>query len=391
MERFGRIVAATVLVGGITAGISVIAAAPAVAQSTSDTMGFGHNVAPPRGFLELCRRDPVSCSEGEGGAAITEALRQTDDASKTYWLTRVRTVSQGSGLPASASASGHSGARMIARPASMRGWRNRGALGIRTASRWSRPSEALVSTPVISPVAVTWQVLPSRKPEVLPAAGGPGRSFKPFAWVAPPWSSTQSIADRLSTPPTRRLPQQQVVDWSSVTLTSANALTSAEGLPTVAEREAPFDPAASGHTLIREVPTPSVARGGDLWGVVSRVNTAVNRAIRSQSDVQAFGGNDVWQTAANGPVTAGDCEDFVVEKRRRLLAAGVPSAAMSIAIVTTPWRETHAVLLVATTDGDYVLDNLTPWIVRWTDAGYRWNIRQTPGRPLNWVSIASVS
>ena len=30
----------------------------------------------------------------------------------------------------------------------------------------------------------------------------------------------------------------------------------------------------------------------------------------------------------------------------------------------------HAVLLVRTTEGDYVLDNLSPYIVRWTDTDY---------------------
>jgi len=121
------------------------------------------------------------------------------------------------------------------------------------------------------------------------------------------------------------------------------------------------------------------------WDSVEAVNRGVNRKIRRNSDQNAHGQADYWEEVAKDGA-AGDCEDYVLTKRHALIEAGVPAAALSIAIVETPRGESHAVLIVAGDDGDYVMDNLSPWVKRWSDTGYRFVERQTPGRPLEWVS-----
>lgn len=114
------------------------------------------------------------------------------------------------------------------------------------------------------------------------------------------------------------------------------------------------------------------------------VNRRINRTIRRSSDQETFGQPDVW-VAPVGARPRGDCEDYVLAKRRALIEAGTRPEALSIALVTTRRGEAHAVLLVATADGEYVLDNLSPWVVRWDQAPYEWQERQLPGSALTWV------
>jgi predicted transglutaminase-like cysteine proteinase len=117
---------------------------------------------------------------------------------------------------------------------------------------------------------------------------------------------------------------------------------------------------------------------------LNEINRTVNRAIRPTSDLAAFGKVEYW-TIPRGSGAAGDCEDYVLAKRQALIQAGAPVESLSIAVVQTSRREMHTVLLVATRDGEVVLDNLTPWIVSWRAAPYTWLQRQARGSALTWV------
>jgi predicted transglutaminase-like cysteine proteinase len=83
---------------------------------------------------------------------------------------------------------------------------------------------------------------------------------------------------------------------------------------------------------------------------LARINRAVNASIVARNDP----GADVWTVNP----TAGDCEDYALTKRHLLRRAGVPTAAMSIGI-TRALGQDHAVLIVRTNAGAFVLDNLT--------------------------------
>jgi predicted transglutaminase-like cysteine proteinase len=48
----------------------------------------------------------------------------------------------------------------------------------------------------------------------------------------------------------------------------------------------------------------------------------------------------------------------------------------------------HAVLLVATENGEVVLDNLSPWVLPWAEAPYAWLDRQAAGTG-KWVRVAA--
>lgn len=117
------------------------------------------------------------------------------------------------------------------------------------------------------------------------------------------------------------------------------------------------------------------------WRRVERLNQRINRAVRHREDSAIYGQADVWRLPAEG---IGDCEDFALAKRRALIEMGVPASALSLAIVRTRRGQEHAVLLLATQKGEVVLDNLNPRMTRWDRTGYRWILRQEPGRPMAW-------
>ena len=139
------------------------------------------------------------------------------------------------------------------------------------------------------------------------------------------------------------------------------------------------DPAAA--TAERRKPT----LGPALWSTLNRVNAEVNGRIVQRTDIEAWGEQDLWSTPLKSGLAVGDCEDFVLEKRRALLAAGLPPRALNIAVVVTRWGETHAVLLVDTNKGEFVLDNLSRSVTPWRSAPYQWRQRQVDGEAFNWA------
>ena len=120
------------------------------------------------------------------------------------------------------------------------------------------------------------------------------------------------------------------------------------------------------------------------WSELVSVNSSVNRRIRSQTDWKTHGKVDVWSLANS----IGDCEDYAIGKRYQLLRKGWPSNAL---LLTTAWDHlgrAHAVLLVKTSAGDFVLDNLTGQVRPWRSVPYRWAKRQSRSNPRKWVKLA---
>jgi predicted transglutaminase-like cysteine proteinase len=124
-----------------------------------------------------------------------------------------------------------------------------------------------------------------------------------------------------------------------------------------------------------------VAMTAERWKQLRDVNAAVNRAIRSKPEPV----HDRWDVLPNGG--AGDCEDYVLTKRAKLIKLGWPSSALLVTVVRLRSGEGHAVLTVRTTDGDYVLDNLRGSIRRPHETGYRYFTRQSPANPRAWDAI----
>ena len=113
-----------------------------------------------------------------------------------------------------------------------------------------------------------------------------------------------------------------------------------------------------------------------LHGLLLSVQREVNAEIEFLPDWENSGQEELWCFPENG---LGDCEDFALEKRRRLVAAGVPSAALTLAIAFHEVRFfPHAVLLVETTTGTWVLDNLYDDVLCWDAVPYLYTRREQP-------------
>ena len=120
-----------------------------------------------------------------------------------------------------------------------------------------------------------------------------------------------------------------------------------------------------------------------IWNTIETVNAAVNAAVKPMNDVDIYGKDEVWTY----PQGVGDCEDYVLEKRRELMNAGISLADLLITVVRKPDGEGHAVLTLRTNKGDFVLDNLTDTVKQWNRTGYRFLKRQASDHTGRWVSI----
>jgi predicted transglutaminase-like cysteine proteinase len=119
-----------------------------------------------------------------------------------------------------------------------------------------------------------------------------------------------------------------------------------------------------------------LAADGGLWARLAEVNRAVNAEVVPMSDWDRVGEEEHWGYPERG---RGDCEDIALEKRRRFVAAGLPRAAFTMAIVHDRARpSSHAVLLVETTGGSFVLDAVADAPVCWAASGYNFEMRERP-------------
>ncbi len=119
------------------------------------------------------------------------------------------------------------------------------------------------------------------------------------------------------------------------------------------------------------------------WSELNAVNDYVNR-LPQVSDQDRYGKPEYW---AYADAQGGDCEDFALEKRRLLIEKGWPVEALLLTTVCEWNGAGHAVLVIETDRGEYVLDNKNWAIVAWKDAPYTWNKRQSRERPYIWVNI----
>lgn len=115
------------------------------------------------------------------------------------------------------------------------------------------------------------------------------------------------------------------------------------------------------------------------WAELRATNRDVNAEITPNPDPP---GTDTWTLG----VRYGDCDDFAVEKRRRLIGAGWPSSAVLLAAAMHPNGESHLVVVVRTADGDLVLDNLRAAISTARASGLSWRAIQSTEHPRLWRS-----
>jgi predicted transglutaminase-like cysteine proteinase len=126
-----------------------------------------------------------------------------------------------------------------------------------------------------------------------------------------------------------------------------------------------------------------VPMSGERWRMVYQLNSYVNGKISPVSDAELYGEDEHWAF----PATAGDCEDYVLMKKRYLEKLGFARSALLITVVLDEKNEGHAVLTLRTDEGDFVLDNRRNEIRRWSDLDYVFLKRQSERDPREWVSL----
>lgn len=122
----------------------------------------------------------------------------------------------------------------------------------------------------------------------------------------------------------------------------------------------------------------------ELWDTLEKVNLVVNTAVHAEDDKDHYGVTEFWTVPVDGQ---GDCEDYVLAKRKMLVLLGLPEAALRITVVLDKGIVRHAVLTIVTDKGDYVLDSLKDDILTTDKADYVWVERQDPASRTGWVAL----
>ena len=129
--------------------------------------------------------------------------------------------------------------------------------------------------------------------------------------------------------------------------------------------------------------TFKLAMSPERWNLIYQVNSYVNGKIAPISDQDLYGEPERWAY----PTDAGDCEDYLLLKKRSLQELGFPPEALLITVVLDEKNEGHAVLTVTTDGGDFILDNRRSDVLRWSDTDYTFLKRQSHGDPVQWVAL----
>lgn len=119
------------------------------------------------------------------------------------------------------------------------------------------------------------------------------------------------------------------------------------------------------------------------WKTILNVNYTVNSSIEPMTDMDIYGVEERWAY----PRSVGDCEDYVLLKRKMLMKAGISPANLLITVVLQPNGEGHAVLTVRTDRGDFVLDNMRNKVMLWSETEYRFLKRQSSEHAGKWVKL----
>jgi predicted transglutaminase-like cysteine proteinase len=139
---------------------------------------------------------------------------------------------------------------------------------------------------------------------------------------------------------------------------------------------------AGGATQARDIVMTQAA-----WRDLVRVNRWVNETVKPMTDMDHWGVVEKWSLPTDG---YGDCEDYVLMKRKMLIDAGWPREALLITVVRDRKGEGHAVLTVKSDKGEFILDNQNENVVAWTETGYQFVKRQSQTNQNVWVSLGDV-
>ena len=124
----------------------------------------------------------------------------------------------------------------------------------------------------------------------------------------------------------------------------------------------------------------------EIWKYIQFINTCRNDNIHYIKDAQHYGKSEHWCFPDDGE---GDCEDIAIAKQY-----DIRNALKFFAPLATCWvhpsrskgqKGYHAVCLVDTDYGTYVLDNRYPSVFHFEDCNYLWHKREREDE--TWVKI----
>ena len=122
------------------------------------------------------------------------------------------------------------------------------------------------------------------------------------------------------------------------------------------------------------------------WVHMVNINDQANRNIGPMTSIEHWGEVERWAYPDDGK---GDCVSYVLIKRRRLMQAGWPREALLITLVRDKRGNGHAVLMVKTDRGEFILDNEEQEILPWDKTGYHLLKQQSQSDPNKWFALDS--
>ncbi|MDQ0468843.1 transglutaminase-like cysteine peptidase [Labrys wisconsinensis] len=125
------------------------------------------------------------------------------------------------------------------------------------------------------------------------------------------------------------------------------------------------------------------------WRQLRQVDRLANHQIEGVADDEHYGiykmGIINWWTYPDDG--KGNCNDYVLLKRKLLVEAGWPKSALLLTVVLDHENKGHLVLTVRTDAGDLILDNMVDDILAWDETGYTFVKRQSAEDPNVWLEM----
>lgn len=104
------------------------------------------------------------------------------------------------------------------------------------------------------------------------------------------------------------------------------------------------------------------------YKLAEKINEEVNNSITYKTDIENYGKPEFWEATDK----YGDCEDYALVKRGKLLSAGWPIDKMGLVCCNIPNQGGHCVLYVETDKGGFIMDNRFSGMRDPTALDYEW-------------------
>lgn len=121
------------------------------------------------------------------------------------------------------------------------------------------------------------------------------------------------------------------------------------------------------------------------WQELYDVHRLVNSNVKPITDKDHYGVLERWAYPDDG---YGDCEDYVLLKRKLLIARGWHPSTLLITIVRDENGDGHAVLTVVTDSADFIVDNMRDAILPWWETKYIFLRRQSVFNQTEWRDLS---